>query len=243
MNIFLALLLMVSQVFAQNELTPNQQEYVKKSAEFNASYARKLKDLVILASEARKNDLMCEPGTYSSEIVKNAVASLDAALYADYEGKTVYKEIKMAFESNPAVMEVVGNKFTYRQVVARSESSNYDWNKIIKMAIVGSQFFSSGEGAYGSTRRVTILSETKVLVEEAEILNEEPWIKWNKKEMALTITEVNNELNFNFNGESYKMRWTGYDNSSSLVPASVPDENVPQTFEGVYFETESECDA
>ena len=242
MNIILAFLLAVTSAFAQNDLTPDQQEYLKKSAEFNASYARKLKDLVILASEARK-DVMCEPGTYSSEIVKNAVTSLDSALYADYEGKTVYNEIKAAFESNPAVMEAVGNKFSYRQVIARSESSNYDWNKIIKKAFVGSQFYSSGEGVYGSTRQVTILSETKVLVEDAELLNNEPWIKWNKKEVALTITEVNYELFYNFNGETYKMRWSGYDNSSTLVPASVPEENVPQTFQGVYFENASECEA
>lgn len=244
MNILLTMLLMVSNVFAQNNNAYNYEEYVKKSAAYNASYARIMKDLVIFTAEARKNDLTCEPGTYTGDITKNAVSALTSALYADYEGKTVYNEIKAVFESNPAVMDTIGKRFSYRITLAQfDDQQQSDWNKITKKAMVGSQFYTTGDGAEGTTRKITILSETKVLIEDAQYLNVEPWIKWNKKEVALKITAVNYDLLYNFNGETYKMRWSSYDNTTILVPTSVPDEKVNEVFEGVYFENESaECE-
>lgn len=234
MKVFIFSFLLVSQVLADSS-------YEVESKAYYTSYAQLLRDMTVLSAEARLKGLACEDGAYSSQIGFKAVQALRAAATAA-DDLSVYNQIKQSFISNKPVMDVVSKMFSYRFTLFQYERPTMNYLEQQKAALVGTKFYSSGEGAYGSTFQVEIINETKALVSKAEFLEVDPWVQWKSYEVAIQISVVNYNLLIKIENETYKTRVNPYvEDGFMLVPSATP-ENVDNPSNSLY-ESPAECEA
>ncbi len=222
------------------------QQYAQNSSEYNLKMSQIYKSLAFTAAEARvQKNLICEEGTYTSDIVS---ASVTAIAHAAYSSATADAE-NMSAEllANPDVVAVAAKSFSFRQATIYSNpyaDATIDIVKI-KNVIVGTKFWGPGMGAYGSQTSIEFISTSEAKIGTLELLDQEPWSQWNYKTVKYSFEETFAGIVLVVDGERFTVQkdWAwSQDGSYIIVPEGAqPDANgylIP-----TYAEYQSECEA
>jgi hypothetical protein len=221
------------------------QQYTQDSSEYNLKMSQIYKSLAVTAAEARvQKNLMCEEGTYTSDIVSASVTAIARASYV-----TTADAEKMSAEllANSDVVAVAATSFSFREATIYSTpyaEATTDIGKI-KNVIVGTKFWGPGMGAYGSQISIEFISTSEVKIGALELLDQEPWSKWNYKTANYSFEETFAGIVLVVDGERFTIQkdWAwSQDGTYIIVPEGAqPDANgylIP-----TYTEYQSECEA
>jgi hypothetical protein len=228
-------------------VTNNEYEqYVQTSNEYNLKMAQIYKDLAFTGAEARvQKGLYCEEGTYTSDIVNAAVTAITRS---GYVSSADAEKMSAKIRANKNIMTVAQSSFTFREATLSSTpylDATYDIAKFQKV-IVGTKFWGPGAGAYGSQTSVEFKTANQAEVGELEILDNEPWVKWNYKTVNYSIEASSSGNVLVIDGQRFfvQIDWATWSAGGSyiIIPEGAqPDENG--FLWPTYIEYASECEA
>ncbi len=247
---FLIVTIIALSSFADTRSTNEEaqlEQYSKNSNEYQLKMAQLYKSLAFTAAEARvQKNLICEEGTYTADIVSSAIIAVQRASYVSTEEA---KKMSTELLANKDVVTVGAKSFSFREATLYSTPYSDSLADLTKFQtiLVGTKFWGPGMGAYGSMKNIEFISEKEAVIETLEVLNEEPWSKWNSKTVKYTIEQTPNGIVLVVDNERFTVQkdWTYWGLGTGtyiIIPEGTqPDANgylIP-----TYLEYPSECEA
>ncbi len=223
------------------------QKYAQNSSEYNLKMANIYKNLAVTGAEARvQKDLMCEEGTYTSDIVS---ASVTAIIRASYSSPADAEKMSAELVANTDVQSVGSSSFSFREatIYATPHANTTSYIEKLRKVIVGTKFWGPGLGAYGSQTSVEFLSSTEAKLGTLKLLNQEPWSNWTYKTVKYTLEEIadGGETVIVVDGVRYTMQkdWLWSQGGAYIL---IPEGTQPEAdgyYIPAYVEYQSECEA
>jgi hypothetical protein len=146
-------------------------------------------ELAALLVEAVDGDMICDIEAYPSEI--NRLVSV--AWYGASDAQ------KSAFLAKVPAGSVIRKDLAFRSAI--HEFSEHDMEQSVEQfaaSLVGTIFHKFGMGAFGSPYNVTLLEGGVAVENTAELLDEEPWHRWNESRTSWSVRKVKERFSESF---------------------------------------------
>lgn len=205
--------------------------------QFQKDMALKYLDIAIFSADARENkQLICETGTYVSEITKVTLQAIETARYVNDSAFTV--RVLKAITSNKALQQVVGSQVSYRFALA-TPTLGYS-TEAMRAALIGSTLYGPALGVMGNISEITFGGNGTVKVVSKDWIDEEPYIKYTTSYTTFSVSQNSEYATIvTIGGTRYKMVQGA--EGFMLIPENSDDPN--DGYRNGFAEYPSECEA
>lgn len=158
------------------------------------------------------------------------------------------------FDSNWELNEQTNRKFTLSPETLKAMKSTLALKDIMSMldrndpktfehALNRVIMWGPAPGAYGNMSYIEFGENNKVVSAELELLNEEPWYQWNKRETTFSVVKSGHDLIVRVGHEEYVLK-KQYDQYVQGVWVLTPiDRKDGNPWMSGFIDTPSECEA
>ncbi len=172
---------MNSKIFALlTILSMTISSYANDNSKIVAQVGTKRLELASTLIKALDQNNVCETDAYPTEINKLVQS-------AKYQ---VSKETLLVFSKSIKTNSIIKKNLAFRFAVLDQDTHIIDLNlENLKKLFTETQFHGFGSGVYGSRNNITLHADYTATVQTLELLDDEPWTKWNTSKTTWSLTK------------------------------------------------------